>query len=80
MHASRDLYLHLLAAPWLRVLAIFASVFLVETFSQTVHARYRYAAGDVAWNARFAGIIQYFPDGRREIDYARFHDVVPLRE
>jgi len=51
-----------------------------ETFSQTVHARYRYAAGDVAWNARFAGIIQYFPDGRREIDYARFHDVVPLRE
>ena len=49
---------------------------LDEQFSQTVHARHRYAAADIVWNARLADIL--FRDGRREIDYTRFHDVVPL--
>ena len=47
-----------------------------EQFAQTVHARHRYAAADIVWNARLADIL--FRDGRREIDYTRFHDVVPL--
>jgi len=47
-----------------------------EQFAQTVHARYRYRAADIVWNARLADIL--FRDGRREIDYTRFHDVVPL--
>lgn len=47
-----------------------------EQFSQTVHARHRYQAGDIVWNARFADIL--FRDGRRQLDYTRFHEVVPL--
>ncbi len=47
-----------------------------EHFSQTVHARHRYRPADIAWNARFADIL--FADGRRRIDYTRFHEVVPL--
>jgi len=47
-----------------------------EQFSQTVHARHRYRAADIVWNARFADIL--FRDGQRELDYARFHEVIPL--
>jgi hypothetical protein len=46
-----------------------------ETFGQTIHARYRY---DIAWDARFADVVTTLPDGTRQIDYRRFHDVVPL--
>jgi inward rectifier potassium channel len=49
---------------------------LDEQFSQTVHARHRYAAADIVWNARLVDVL--FRDGRREIDYEHFHDVVPL--
>ncbi|HJQ85825.1 MAG TPA: ion channel [Candidatus Binatia bacterium] len=49
-----------------------------EQFSQTVNARHRYVAADVVWNARFADIL--FRDGRRKIDYERFHDLIPLPE
>jgi len=48
-----------------------------ETFSQTVHARHSYVAAELAWNARFVDILTLHPDGRREIDYTRFHDVQP---
>jgi len=49
---------------------------LDELFAQTIHARHRYGADDIVWNARLADIL--FRDGRREIDYTHFHDVVPL--
>ena len=49
-----------------------------ETFSQTVHARYSYVADEIVWNARFVDIISQLPDGRRRIDYTRFHTVIPL--
>jgi len=49
-----------------------------ETFSQTVHARYSYVPDEIVWDARFVDIISQLPDGRRRIDYTRFHDVVPL--
>jgi len=49
-----------------------------ETFSQTVHARHRYTAGDIAWNARFADILFLRPDGARRVDYTHFDEVVPL--
>jgi inward rectifier potassium channel len=48
-----------------------------ESFTQTVHARYAYAAGDLVWGARFADILSRGPDGRRHVEYARFHEVVP---
>jgi inward rectifier potassium channel len=43
---------------------------------QTVHARYIYGPHDVKWGKRLADIIETLPDGRRAIDYAKFHDIV----
>ena len=51
---------------------------LDETFSQTVHARHRYALRDIVWDARFADILVRGRDGRRSVDYAHFHQVLPL--
>ena len=48
-----------------------------DTFSQLIHARYSYVADEIVWDARFADIMSLLPDGRRLVDYARFHDVVP---
>ena len=49
---------------------------LDETFSQTVHARHSYTADDIIWGARFVDILSRTPDGRRRVDYTRFHEVV----
>ena len=46
-----------------------------DRFHQRVHARHLYAADDILWGKRFADIIKAHPDGRRTIDFARFHDV-----
>lgn len=48
-----------------------------ETFSQTVHARATWDAGEIVWGQRFVDIIDRLPDGRRRIDYARFHETMP---
>ena len=48
-----------------------------ETVSQTVHARHTYVTHEILWNMRFADILMVMPDGHRQIDYARFHDVTP---
>lgn len=45
------------------------------TFAQTIHARHMYFADDIVWGARFADVMTTLPDGRLQIDYARFHDV-----
>jgi inward rectifier potassium channel len=47
-----------------------------ETFSQTIRARYSYLPEEIVWGARFVDIMSTLPDGRRRIDYGRFHDVV----
>jgi inward rectifier potassium channel len=49
-----------------------------ETLSQTIHARASYVAEEILFNRRFADIFGATPDGRRAIDYARFHDTVPV--
>jgi inward rectifier potassium channel len=49
---------------------------LDESFSETVHARYSYRAGDIVWGARFVDVLSHLPDGRPQIDYTRFHDVI----
>ncbi len=49
-----------------------------ETFSQQVHARNSYQPDDFVEDMRFADIIGIKPDGSRYVDYARFHDVVPM--
>jgi inward rectifier potassium channel len=48
-----------------------------ETFAQTVHARHDWRAADVVFGAHFADVLSTRDDGVRQIDYTRFHDVVP---
>ena len=50
---------------------------LDDTTLQTVHARSSYGAADVLWGGRFADIFVDHPDGRRTVDLARIHDVLP---
>ena len=47
-----------------------------ETFAQRIHARHAYLPEDIAWQRRFADVIIFDEDGRRVIDYGRFHDLV----
>jgi inward rectifier potassium channel len=49
-----------------------------EQFAQTVHARHSYVASELIWNARFADVLIRDQHGRRGVDYAHFHDVIPL--
>lgn len=49
-----------------------------ETLVATVHARTSYLPHEIMWNHRFTDIMGYTEDGRRAIDYARFHDTVNL--
>ncbi len=49
-----------------------------ETLSQTIHARHSYLARDIIFNARFADLITLLPNGRRRVDYTRFHDVIEV--
>ena len=49
-----------------------------ETLSQTIHARHSYLASEIIFNARFADIISMLPNGRRRVDYSRFHEVIPI--
>jgi inward rectifier potassium channel len=51
---------------------------LDDLLSQTVHARHIYAAGAIVWNARFADVLSPSVNGRRQLDFTHFHDVVPL--
>jgi len=46
-----------------------------ETFVQRIHARYAYLPEDIIWDKRFADVIVFDEDGRRIIDYGRFHEV-----
>jgi inward rectifier potassium channel len=49
---------------------------LDETYSQTIHARHSYVADEIVWGARFVDVLSRAADGRRRVDYTRFHDVL----
>jgi len=49
-----------------------------ETLAQTIFARTSYVASELRWNHRFRDVIRISDDGRREIDYARFHETEAL--
>ena len=49
-----------------------------ESVSQTIHTRHSFVSEDILYNMQFVDIIKRFPDGRRVIDYRRFHDVEPV--
>jgi len=50
---------------------------LDETLSQSVHARHAWSPDQILWNHRFVDVLVQLPDGRRAIDYRKFHEVVP---
>jgi inward rectifier potassium channel len=43
-----------------------------------IHAQHSYRLDDIVANVRFVDVLTLRSDGTREIDYRRFHDVVPL--
>ena len=51
---------------------------LDEGFSQRIHARHAYTADDIVWDKRFADVLSVRPDGRRQLDYRRFQELVDL--
>ena len=51
-----------------------------EALVKTLHARHVYPAGRIVWNARFREIVRLREDGRRVIDYRKFHKTVPVEE
>ncbi|MEK0178452.1 MAG: ATP-sensitive inward rectifier potassium channel 10 [Oscillatoriales cyanobacterium] len=51
-----------------------------ETVSQTIHARHSFVASEILWNMKFVDIISRTPQGKRVVDYTRFHDVKPVEE
>jgi inward rectifier potassium channel len=53
---------------------------LDETSSQIVHARVSYLPSEVRLGHRYADIFGITEDGRRAIDYRRFHDSEPVPE
>ena len=56
---------------------IYASVTGIDgVYGQTVYAYHLYTARDVVHGGRFADVIRPLPDGRRELDLRKFHDVV----
>lgn len=61
-----------------RVLLIVSLTGLDATFAQTVHARHVYTPTDVLTGRHFVDIVRELDDGRMEIDFGKFHDVVPL--
>lgn len=48
-----------------------------DTSGQTIHARHVYTPEELRWDERFVDIVSELPDGRRQIDYTRFHDTRP---
>jgi len=49
-----------------------------ETVSQTIHSRHSFVAQEILWNRRFVDIMLKTRDGKRCINYSRFHDVEPV--
>lgn len=49
---------------------------LDETLGQQIHARHVYSIDDIVWGAHFSNVLTMLPDGRREIDYTEFHEIV----
>lgn len=51
-----------------------------ETMSQTVHARTSYLPHEILWGHRFADVVGWTQEGRRAIDYRRFHDTEAIED
>jgi inward rectifier potassium channel len=51
-----------------------------EALVKSVHARHVYPASRIRWNARFREIVRIQEDGRRVIDYRKFHKTAPVED
>jgi inward rectifier potassium channel len=51
-----------------------------EDLGRTVHARHVYPASRIRWNARFREIVKLRDDGKRVIDYRKFHKTAPVED
>jgi inward rectifier potassium channel len=49
-----------------------------QTTGQTVHAYAEYKLDEIVHGAKFVDVVTVLPDGTRQIDFAGFHEVVPL--
>ena len=49
-----------------------------EALSRIMTVRHTYPAERILWNHRFREIVRPLPDGRRRIDYRRFHEAEPV--
>ncbi len=49
-----------------------------QTVGQTVHAYAEYKLDEIVFNAAFADVVTIRPDGSRELDFSRFHEITPL--
>src|SRR5262249_35806370 len=49
-----------------------------ETVSAQIHARHSYLPGEIHFGARMKDVLSVLPDGRRQIDYSKFHEVEPV--
>ncbi len=48
---------------------------LDDTFAQRIHARHSYLPSEIVWGKQFEDMLSFDQDGRRVVDYNRFHDV-----
>ncbi len=48
-----------------------------DTSLQPVHGRVRYVMSDIVWGARLADVLTELPDGRLQLDVAKFDSLVP---
>jgi inward rectifier potassium channel len=46
-----------------------------ESFASRIHARHSYLAEEILFDKQFADILSLDKDGRRVVDYSRFHDL-----
>lgn len=69
--------LHGLSETAWKDVQIYANVTGIDgVYGQTVYAYHLYTPADVVRGGRFADVIRPLPDGRRELDLTKFHDVV----
>lgn len=64
-----------LEAKEIELIIIFSGV--DEVFSQTIYARHSYILDEIQWHHRFADILNVSDNGRRSIDFTKFHLTEP---
>jgi inward rectifier potassium channel len=50
---------------------------LDDSSAQQLYARHIYSPRDIRWRHRYRNIASISPQGRFQIDYTGFHDVIP---